>query len=346
LPDGSLLVVGMGGWKEKHGSLWHLQPNAEGREFSKARLATGLDRPHGIAMGPDGFVYLAAAQRILRISLDSSGKVQLQTFIGGDSGWPDLPSRGLHPLKNLVFDQRGDLFIAIGSATDHCPNTNDADLCAEALGDEPLASVRRYRIDWSQPDRPRVLGWSTHARGLRNSLAIAYDRQSDSLWAADNGRDRISAQAPDLDDAALPNEELNRIVDGGHYGWPWCYGANAVDPAHSGHDCKAYRTPEALLPAHAAPLGMAIAAAKSPADLSGQLVMAWHGYRATGHRIVAFTRISDGSFGPTYRELVWGWDASVSGPMGAPVDIRQGADGTFWITEDRNGTVVRLARED
>ena len=43
------------------------------------------------------------------------------------------------------------------------------------------------------------------------------------------------------------------------------------------------------------------------------------------------------------RELVWGWDAGDGRPMGAPTDIKVGADGAMYITEDRNGTVLRIA---
>ena len=32
-------------------------------------------------------------------------------------------------------------------------------------------------------------------------------------------------------------------------------------------------------------------------------------------------------------------------PQGAPVDFRIAADGSVFITEDRNGTVLRLVRE-
>ena len=42
-------------------------------------------------------------------------------------------------------------------------------------------------------------------------------------------------------------------------------------------------------------------------------------------------------------ELVWGWDAADGRAMDAPTDIKVGADGAIYITEDRNGTVLRIA---
>jgi glucose/arabinose dehydrogenase len=46
-------------------------------------------------------------------------------------------------------------------------------------------------------------------------------------------------------------------------------------------------------------------------------------------------------------ELISGWNATpppTAQPMGAPVDVRIAADGSILVTEDRNGTVPRLAQ--
>jgi glucose/arabinose dehydrogenase len=45
-------------------------------------------------------------------------------------------------------------------------------------------------------------------------------------------------------------------------------------------------------------------------------------------------------------ELVAGWDAAEGHPMGAPTDLKVGADGAIYVTEDRNGTVLRVARQE
>jgi len=43
--------------------------------------------------------------------------------------------------------------------------------------------------------------------------------------------------------------------------------------------------------------------------------------------------------------VVGGWDASEVGPRGAPVSATVARDGSVWIVEDNNGTVLRLARD-
>jgi glucose/arabinose dehydrogenase len=78
---------------------------------------------------------------------------------------------------------------------------------------------------------------------------------------------------------------------------------------------------------------------------SGKLVIAYHGYRQAGHRVIAFDIDGAGRPQGSGRELVAGWDAEDGRPMGAPTDIKAGADGAIYVTEDRNGTVLRIAAE-
>jgi len=87
------------------------------------------------------------------------------------------------------------------------------------------------------------------------------------------------------------------------------------------------------LPAHAAPLGMAY--------WDGGLVVGYHGYRDAGHRIVWFPIEVDGKPRNEPKELVFDW----INPDGAPTDLKVGADGALYVTEDRNGTVLRVVKE-
>jgi glucose/arabinose dehydrogenase len=103
-----------------------------------------------------------------------------------------------------------------------------------------------------------------------------------------------------------------------------------------------------LLPAHAAPLGMLLYRGKGGsqllAALDGRLLIAYHGYRANGHRIVSVALDGQGSPAGPPADLVTAWDyAEGRHPQGAPVSLWELDDGSVLISEDHNGSLLRLA---
>ena len=136
LPSGDVLVVDMGGWGPKKGSLWRVTNKAG--VYTKSRLLRGLDRPHGIVKSPAGLIYVASIDRVSMLEMGAS-TVRLVGVIGGDSNVASLPTSGRHPLKQLVVDRAGNLFVNIGSASDNCEQSNEKKgrkrgVCQEATG--------------------------------------------------------------------------------------------------------------------------------------------------------------------------------------------------------------------
>ena len=139
-------------------------------------------------------------------------------------------------------------------------------------------------------------------------------------------------------------------------------------------DCKGPRhtRPVALLPPHAAPLSLTWYRGAMFPELEGKMLMTWHGYRGAGGRLVALDVDARGvpvaSAAATYpvylkgaavgkrrykagpgvtpRVLTPGWGA-VAGkrPMGSPVGVTVAPDGSIWVAEDRNRTIVRFAKD-
>ncbi len=109
---------------------------------------------------------------------------------------------------------------------------------------------------------------------------------------AENGRD--------LPDLMKPNEELNALEKGKHYGWPYCYDISTASPEFRGflqtspaykdfcNNKDTYRQPYSLLPPHAAPLNMFYYHGAKFPELQNKLVIGLHGYRPTGSRVIAF----------------------------------------------------------
>ena len=177
--------------------------------------------------------------------------------------------------------------------------------CAEAEGMRGQGLLRRYVMVWPEG---RVSGWDVYARGLRNSLAFAADWSSGVILQGENSRDAINEKMPGMaDDEDAPHDELNLLSPpGAHYGWPYCYDDGKSSPEFPKTHCATFRSPYLLLPAHAAPLSMTY---YRPVAMGPRyLVMAYHGYRARGHRVVAY-EVGDSGLpegGPI--DLIAGWE--------------------------------------
>lgn len=334
LDDGRILVAEMAGWGSAKGRIAALAPDGKGAHI-RTELLRGLPQPHGLALGPDGRVYVGVVGGVKRFDL-ADPRSSLEDVIGYTAAVPGPPGDGRHPLVSLLFTDRGTLLINVGSYSNNC-ETELGDLpdprrpCPETLGSGGHGQVREYDFDWSSG---KATGWRVFASGLRNSLGLAQHPGSKVILQVENARDDIDQVMTGLEnDEDLPPDEINWLVAGRNYGWPYCYGARLASPEYAGWDCGPSEPPQTALPAHAAPLGLAW--------WQDELIVGFHGYRSHGHRLVRFPVDGQGLPNGPLQDLVFGWDS----PEGAPVDLRVGPDGGLYISEDRNGTVLRLIRE-
>ena len=358
LPNGDLIVAEMGAWQPNRGRLSILR---KAKNYERETLFDGLNLPHSVVIGPDQRIYAGTVGSVFRF--DPANFAATRTdVIGGTTKVPAPPQSGRHLLVSLLFDANNDLFVNAGSASNNCESEDgtppdSAVPCAEAEGALARGAIRKYTMSWPAG---RVAGIEVYAEGLRNSTALALHRKTNSILQGENSRDAIHRADPKLRDAVLPHDEINLIRQGHHYGWPYCYDNNRISPEYPKADCKSRTRPLMLLPAHAAPLGMAIDnEARLPPPFTRNLLVTYHGFRSTGHRVVAFRLDMRGRPLGKPVELISDWGARspvktaatsdtpmpATQPQGAPVDLRIAADGSVFITEDRNGTVLRLVRE-
>lgn len=362
LADGDILVVDMGGWVPNRGSVWRMTPRS-GRAPAMRQVLARLNMPHMAAYGPDGRLYLGEMHRIIRFDPDAADpQASIETVI------PGLPPNSLHgdrhPLSSFIFDGEGAFIVNVGAPSDQCasPTPRAGALCADSTGRRTTAALWRYpylgNSRWSAAPE-------TFAEGLRNSLPLVRHRSGTIL----QGENSI-----DLAGAETPFDEINMIVQGRHYGWPYCMDINAPTPAWrtaGGDFCRTRATaPAMLLPPHSAPLSMLYYEGAMFPQLRGRLIVSLHGYRPGGARIIAYEVDARGvpvtapraayalyqgatsvrrrypAAGQDGLILTPGWNAARGvRPMGTPVGLAIAPDGAIWVAEDKNGTILRIAAE-
>lgn len=183
------------------GNLYVSQPRAgtvavlpdrdrDGVADSVRTFAAGLDRPHGLAFAGRDLVVAEHGHLTRLIDDDRDLQAEAREVLS-----EDLPTGGGHWTRSVVRAPDGSFFVAAGSS---------CNVCIEK--DPRRAAILKIPVAGGTG---RVF-----ARGLRNSVGLAFHPVTGELWASDNGRDMLGDN--------LPPEEINRILAGGDYGWPHC----------------------------------------------------------------------------------------------------------------------------
>ncbi len=264
------------------------------------RFVAGLrDSTLGVAF-LHGTVYVSDLGRVVAVpdaAGDGVADGPARVVLGG------LPT-GRHQNDAVVPGPDGRLYLGVGSTCDAC----------------------RERHPWSgtvlsfRPDGGDV---QIVARGLRNPYGVAFDGTG-RLWATDEGRDRPEG---------VP-EELNRIVFGGRYGWPDCWGRGG------GRSCGGTRPATVTYEPHSAVTGLAFAGARWGAAYRGNVFIAhWGTYVGRRHgRYVSRTRLT--RRGPVVTRFMTGLDhpiATLFEPAGALLVADYGTGRIWRVTRRQAG---------
>lgn len=302
---------------EVDGSVVELRDrDGDGRSDSRRILYRGLRKGHGVAWHQE-YLYVADRGRILRFpaAVQHSDKLRPEVIAR-------LPDAAHHGTREIGFGPDGKLYVALGAPCNVC----------EKPGFDEILRMN--------PDGSRM---ETFARGVRNSVGLAWHPQTGVLWFSDNGRDLMG------DD--VPPDELNRARRPGlHFGFPYCHGGGIADPVLGrGADCGRFEPPAWKFQAHVAPLGLHFYRGRMfPADYRHDLLVAQHGSwnrsEPVGYRLVRL-RIEQGKVVEQHA-FVSGWLGTGGERCGRPVALAELPDGSLLVTDDFNGLVYRIAYSD
>jgi glucose/arabinose dehydrogenase len=272
-------------------------------------VLSGLNAPFSIVFRGDT-MYFAEQTAVKRLDPGATTPV---TLVSG------LPSGG-HGTRTLVIGPDNLMYVAAGSS---------CNVCVESPQDSMRAAVTRFNLDGS--------GGRIFARGLRNSVGLAFHPTTGELWANNNDRDNLGDN--------VPPEHLNILKDGKWYGWPQCYLPGHANPEFTGFDCSGVEPPALTVQAHSAPLGLAFyAGATFPAEYQGDAFMTYHGSwnraQKTGYRVV---RVHVQSGRPTSTEdFVSGWLVGQTA-WGRPVGVVVASDGALLVSDDLGDRIWRVS---
>ncbi|MBK8159767.1 MAG: PQQ-dependent sugar dehydrogenase [Rhodospirillaceae bacterium] len=208
-PDDKVLVT------ERPGRLRHIDPAS-----GKARKIGGLPDIRvqsesglmGMALDPafaeNGHLYLcystggvlSAGNRLSRFTLKGNALQDELVLID------DLPGARWHNGCRVAMSPDGFLYASMGDATE----------AADAQDPTTFhGKIFRLKRDGTIPTDNPFPGSPVWSIGHRNPQGLAFRPTDGALWSTEHG--------PDSQD------ELNRIVKGGNYGWPKCRG---IDPCN------------------------------------------------------------------------------------------------------------------
>jgi glucose/arabinose dehydrogenase len=335
--------------------------------FGISVFAQGLRDPRMMALGPDGYLYVAerGARRIVRLpDRDDQG----DRWGDGVADGVEVVAEGLNAPSSIAFYKDGSLYVGETtrvlrlSAPDergvfqeravivdglpsggHNTRTilfspdwstlfvsvgSSCNVCVEE--DERRATIVRYNPDGS--------GGAVYARGLRNAVGITFRPGTTELWATNNGRDWLG------DDQ--PPETVYNVREGDDAGWPYCHSGRIVDPDYgSPNACDGIAVPAVEMQAHSAPLGLTFYTGQQfPEEYRGDLFVAFHGSWnrtvPTGYKVVRIS-MRDGSPGPV-QDFAAGWLRADGSNWGRPVDVLTASDGSLFVSDDGGGFIYRI----
>ncbi|MCY3751260.1 MAG: PQQ-dependent sugar dehydrogenase [Gammaproteobacteria bacterium] len=297
----------------RQGNLYAVTTGADGMT-EVVTFARRLELPSGLVLiGED--LYVGALDRVLRYrSIEKTFRDNPEPEIVTDI----LPDERHHGWKYLSVGPDGFLYVPVGAPCNICESE-----------DPRFASI--LRMD------PATGEATVYAAGVRNSVGMDWHPDTGELWFSDNGRDWLG------DD--LPPEEINRVTEAGaHYGYPYVHGLDILDPEFGeGHDPADYVTPEIMIQAHSAALGVAFyTGSQFPESYRHALFIAEHGSwnrsSKVGYRVSV---VRFGESGAVYEPFLdlWLKGEKVSG---RPNDVLVSGDGSLVISGDKAGAIYRV----
>jgi len=308
-----------------------------------------------------GYLYAESNDTILRYALTSGSILPTGSEEVVVSG---LPLTGDHPMHPFQIDSGGWMYVDVATATNACQQQNRM---LRSKGILPCRELETRGGIWrfSAKDVDQKFSPAQRfATGIRNGEGIAFDSSGPGFYATQHGRDQLSQNWPKRftpeEGAYLPAEELLHVVEGGDYGWPYCFYDGVqkklvLAPEYGGDGkevgrCAKAGEPVAAFPAHWAPDDLVLYEGKQfPEHYRGGAFIAFHGswnrapFPQQGYNVV-FQPLSDGKAAGNCEIFADGFAGGEKGPGAThrPSGLAIGPDGALYVSDDVGGRIYRI----
>lgn len=313
----------------------------------------------------DGYLYFSSRTQVFRMPM-AEGQLVPQAERETVITFPDSVRQG-HAAKSFTFDNKGHIYVNIGSRSNACqeeqrsPLSPGKDPCPELPGRAAIWKFSLDRLEQVQDDG------TPYAIGIRNAVALDWNFTNDKLYAMQHGRDDLHRFWPELfteeQNRDLPAEEFLLIDEGDDFGWPYCYydqyqEKKLLCPEYGGDGkiqgrCEDVKDPILGFPGHLAPNDLVFYDGDQfPGRYKNGAFIAFHGsWNRLGFNQAGFAVY----FVPMENGLPSGdWEVFASGFEGPnpvpgtnqarfrPTGLAIGPDGSLYVSDSREGRIWRV----
>jgi Raf kinase inhibitor-like YbhB/YbcL family protein len=329
-PDGTIYVT-----QRTPGNLVMLKDLDRDGVVDVQKVVLRLKDLHGIALR-GRHIYLVTVYTVYKAELASDGSLGRLEVVTRD-----LPDAGQHPNRTLGFGPDGRLYLSVGSTCNACRESS-------------RESAALLRIDLQSGKR------QVFASGLRNTIGFGWHPPSRRLYGMDQGIDWLGDEEQ--------SEELNELLRGKRYGWPYVYDDGQFNPQDEPLKvtqeqwARLSTPPVSGYEAHAAAMQLRFYdGGLFPAGYRNDAFVAFHGSwnrkPASGYEVVRVRFDSGGGF-QGFEPFVTGFlqpqpntapplpgaqPLPPDGFIGRPVGVTVSTDGSLLIGDDSNNIIYRVA---
>ncbi|SIQ02196.1 PQQ-dependent sugar dehydrogenase [Maribacter ulvicola] len=306
----------------------------------------------------DDYLYTSSNSAIFRYPLNDDHEVV-------DTNAPEklvdgLIDMGMDNAKPFTIDNDHNLYVTIGSWNDACRD-GDAGMMPCTILDSAggIWKFKTNKLNQTFADGSR------YATGLKNSVGIRWNFETNSLFATDHGRGGLHSFYPEVftqkQDAELPAETLYELKEGDNAGWPETYYDHFKDsrmlaPEYGGDGeqiaNKDYINPVVAFPAHLGPNDLLFYTGDMfPDKYKNGAFIAFHNQSAELKKgfFVAFVPFKDGKPSGEWEIFLdnfAGFDLADTTTKGTlkhrPCGLAQGPDGALYVCDDFGGSIFKI----